>query len=337
MNVFRIIDANINRVSEGLRVIEDIQRFIYGDEDLSKRLRELRHEVRKSFYSKELLENRNSVEDIGLCISKNTNLDEKHNLQDLLTSNFKRVQEGLRSIEEALKIIGYYKESKIYEGIRFEAYDLEKKVLPRKVILDTDIYAILCEEFSKGRSNVEVTKELIQSGVKIIQYREKYKNNKEIYEECKEIRNLTKENGVTFIVNDHISIGLSVKADGIHIGQDDMPIEEVRRMAPDMIIGLSTHNKNQAKEAVDKGADYIGVGPIFYTTTKKDIEKSEGLEYLKWIKENINLPYVAIGGIKEGNIDAVKDNGGYCVAMISELTGSDNIPNKVKQIRKKLK
>lgn len=334
--MFRIIDANINRVSEGLRVIEDIQRFIYNNESSSKRLRELRHQVRKSFYSKELLESRNSLQDIGLNISKNSKLDEKHNLEDLLLSNFKRVEEGLRSIEEALKVIGYYRESKIYERLRFLAYSLEKEILLKRNIPDTDIYAILGEEFSKGKSNVEVTKELILAGVKIIQYREKNKSNKEIYEECKSIRNLTKENGVTFIVNDHISIALSVGADGIHIGQDDIPIEEVKRMAPNMIIGLSTHNKDQAKMAVEKGAHYIGVGPIFNTTTKRDIEESEGLGYLKWIQENIKLPYVAIGGIKEENIDIVKVNGGYCFAMISELTGADDILGKVKLIRKKL-
>jgi exopolysaccharide biosynthesis protein len=134
-----------------------------------------------------------------------------------------------------------------------------------------------------------------------------------------------------------VSIALAVKSDGIHVGQEDMPIEEVRKIAPNMIIGLSTHNKEQAKYAVEKGADYIGVGPIFNTTTKKNIEESEGLEYLKWVKENIKLPYVAIGGIKEENIDIVKEYGGYCFAMISELTGAENIVDKVKSIREKLK
>jgi thiamine-phosphate pyrophosphorylase len=335
--MFRIIDANINRVSEGLRVIEDIQRFIYDNEELSKELREMRHQVRKSFYCKELLENRNSIGDIGLNISKESLLDQKHDIEDLLISNFKRVEEGLRSIEEALKVIDQYKESKAYENLRFQAYNLEKKILLRKNVLDTDIYAILGEEFSKGRNNIEITKELILAHVKIIQYREKSKTSREKYEECKEIRRLTKEKGVTFIVNDDVSIALAVKSDGIHIGQEDMPIEEVRKIAPNMIIGLSTHNKEQAKYAVEKGADYIGVGPIFNTTTKKNIEKSEGLEYLKWVKENIKLPYVAIGGIKEENISTLKEYGGYCFAMISELTGAENIVDKVKSIREKLR
>jgi thiamine-phosphate pyrophosphorylase len=337
MEVLRIIDANINRVSEGLRVIEDIQRFIFNNEEVSKKIREMRHLVRKGFYCKELLESRNVIGDIGVTISKNSLLDQKHSLEDLLISNFKRVEEGLRSIEESLKIIDHYKESKIYENIRFQVYDLEIILLAKKNIPKTDIYAILGEEFSKGRSNIEVAKELIEADVKIIQYREKDKSKKKKYEECKAIRALTKEKGVTFIVNDDISIALAVKADGIHIGQDDMPIEEVKRLAPNMIIGLSTHNENQAKLAIEKEADYIGVGAIFNTTTKKDVEKSKGLNYLKWVSENISVPYVAIGGVKEENIISVRDHGGYCFAMISEITGAENIKGKIKSIRSKLK
>ena len=331
--MYRMIDANINRVSEGLRVIEDIQRFIFNNEIMSSSIRSLRHDVRKSCCCEELLYFRGSVEDVGLKISQNSSLDQKESMDSLLISNFKRAEEGLRSIEESLKIMGYYTQSKSYETIRFKVYDLEKRILLKKRFPITDIYAILGEEFSKGKSNVQVTKELIASDVKIIQYREKSKSKKEIYEECKIIRKLTKKNGVTFIINDHISIAMLVKADGIHIGQDDLPIEEVRRIAPHMIIGLSTHNKDQANEAVEKGADYIGVGPIFKTSTKENIEKSDGLEYLKWVKENIDLPYVAIGGIKEENVSKVKENGGYCFAMISELTGAHDLVKKINTLR----
>lgn len=195
------------------------------------------------------------------------------------------------------------------------------------------IYAILGEDFSKGRSNIEVTKELIDSGIKIIQYREKSKSTKEIYEECKIIRELTKDRGVTFIINDHILIGKLVNADGVHIGQDDLPIGEVKQIVGGMMIGLSTHNKEQARRAVKHGADYIGVGPIFETSSKVNIEKSDGLKYLKWVSENISIPYVAIGGIKESNIEEVKKNGGDCFAMISELVGANNIGKKAKSLR----
>lgn len=332
--MYRIVDANINRVSEGLRVIEDIQRFIFNNGIMASRVRNLRHETRKSFCTHSLLQSRKATQDVGFKISQNSDLDKKETMESLLLSNFKRVEEGLRSIEESLKIMGYYTLSKLYENIRFKAYTLEKDIMFKKKYPITDIYAILGEEFSKGKSNIEVTKVLIASGVKIIQYREKSKCKQDMYEECRVIRQLTYEHNVTFIVNDHISIATLVKADGVHIGQDDLPIEEVRKLVGDMIVGLSTHNKEQAKMAVEKGADYIGVGPIFKTDTKQNIEASDGLAYLKWVKDNIDLPYVAIGGIKESNLSKVKENGGYCFAMISELVGSDDLAGKIQSIKR---
>lgn len=335
MNAYRIIDANINRVSEGLRVIEDIERFIFEKEEIAKEIREIRHLVRKSFKSPQLLQNRNSNTDIGLKISQNTTLDKKEDIDSLLISNFKRVEEGLRSIEECLKILEYYQESKIYEKLRFSVYSLEKKVFI-KVLPKTDIYGITGERFSKGRTNVEVVKDMIESGIKIIQYREKDKSKREKYEDCVAIRQMTEKANVTFIVNDDIDIAILTQADGIHIGQDDIPIEKVKRIAPNMIIGLSTHNSEQAIHAVKAGADYIGVGPIFNTTTKENIESSEGLNYLKWVSENIDIPYVAIGGIKEENIASVKEHGGQYYAMITELTSAGSISEKVGNIRKTL-
>lgn len=127
MSVHRIIDANINRVSEGLRVIEDIERFIFEDGEISKELREIRHLVRKGFSSPELIKSREVSKDVGLKTSKESSLDRKESLEDLIISNFKRVEEGLRSIEECLKIIEYYEESKAYEELRFRVYTLEKK------------------------------------------------------------------------------------------------------------------------------------------------------------------------------------------------------------------
>lgn len=336
MNLYRIIDANINRVSEGIRVLEDISRFILEDTYTTNSLRELRHDVRKTFSSPNLIRNRNSSTDIGKSISFNNKLDNKETINDLISSNFKRIQEGLRSIEECLKVLGYYKESKIYESYRFKSYTLEKNINKIKIILNTDIYVITGEEFSLGRKNIEVVKELIDAGIKVIQYREKKKSKIEKYNECLEIRKLTREKGVTFIVNDDVDIAVSVNADGIHLGQDDMPIEEVRKIVGNMIIGISTHNREQVKDALEKKADYIGVGPIYHTKTKENLEECEGLKFLKWVSENVNIPYVAIGGIKESNINEVKENGGKCFAMISEIVGSENIYEKINSIRNKL-
>lgn len=340
--IYRIIDANLNRTSEGLRVLEDLSRFYYEESILTEQIKSIRHKIRKSIgiMDKVMINYRNSENDLGLTISKKSKLDNKINIRQLVTGNFKRVEEGLRVIEENLKIIGQYETSKKYEGYRYEIYALEKNYnnifsrFIKKGALNTDIYCITAEEHSKGQSNITVVKEMIEAGIKVIQYREKDKTNLEKYKECKIIRKLTKDFDVTFIVNDDIDIALAVGADGLHIGQDDVPIEKARKLVGDeMIIGLSTHSPEQARDAVLRGADYIGVGPIYRTFTKKDVCNPVGLTYLQYVVENISIPHVAIGGIKENNIEEVVKSGAKCISLVTEIVGADNIKEKIKNIR----
>ncbi|MGI6037136.1 MAG: thiamine phosphate synthase [Limnochordia bacterium] len=204
-------------------------------------------------------------------------------------------------------------------------------------LIKTDIYAILGEEFSQGRSNIEVTRELIKAGVQIIQYREKEKKAGEKYRECLAIRELTKKAGVQFIVNDDVDIAVLVGADGVHIGQEDLPIEAVRELVgPQMVIGVSTHSPEQGRDAVDRGADYIGVGPIFPTKTKKDVCSPVGLEYLDWVVANLDIPFVAIGGIKEHNIEQVAQRGARCICLVTEILGASDIPAMVQGLRQRI-
>ena len=163
---------------------------------------------------------------------------------------------------------------------------------------ETDIYAITDAGLSLGRPLEEVVSALMGAGVRILQYREKKLKGGAMLEECRLLRRLTKEAGACFIVNDHIDIAMLVQADGVHVGQEDLPVPEVRSLVgPDMIIGLSTHMPQQAREARSLGADYIGVGPIFATNTKEDVVDPVGYEYLDWVARNTDLPFVAIGGI----------------------------------------
>jgi len=195
------------------------------------------------------------------------------------------------------------------------------------------LYCITSEEHSLGKSNVEAVKEMLSAGVKIIQYREKEKKNLAKYNECITIRKLTKKSGAILIVNDDAGLALAVSADGVHIGQDDLPVEVVRSIVgKDMIIGISTHSPKQARDAVKRGADYIGVGPIFPTKTKKDVCPAVGLEYLDYVAANIKIPFVAIGGIKLQNINDVLLHGAKCVAMVTEIVGADNITGKAREI-----
>lgn len=330
----RMLDANVNRVSEGIRVLEDTVRFVYDNEKYSEILREKRHFLRKLFikFDEIFLENRDISRDVGITITQNSILDKKSSTKNLILGNFKRIQEGLRSIEESLKIIHEYPLSKEIESFRYSFYSLEKEIL---VIIKTPIpqgiYGITAENFSKDRSNYEVVEQMIKAGIQIIQYREKLKSHREKLTEAKELCDLCKKNGVTFIVNDHVDIALMVDAHGVHVGQEDMPVTEIRKiLGPNKIIGLSTHSIEDAQNATKLDVDYIGVGPIFPTTTKD--REAVGLEYLDFVENNIKLPYIAIGGIKVENLHEISSRGAKRVALVSEIVGAENILEKVQKI-----
>lgn len=202
----------------------------------------------------------------------------------------------------------------------------------------TDLYALTDARLSLGRPLADVAEALLGAGVRILQYREKKLKAGQMLEECRLLRRLTREAGACFIVNDHIDIALLVGADGVHIGQEDLPVPEVRRLVgPEMIIGLSTHAPDQARAAVAAGADYIGVGPIFATQTKEDVVDPVGFAYLDWVTANIALPFVAIGGIKAHNIGEVVRHGGQCCALVSELVGAPDIRERVAAVRRAMR
>ncbi|WP_425802727.1 thiamine phosphate synthase [Desulfitobacterium sp. Sab5] len=203
-----------------------------------------------------------------------------------------------------------------------------KKTLPH------GIYALTSEPHSLGRSTIEVAQEILDSGVKILQYREKNKKAKQMFEECLILREMTREAGALFIVNDYLDIALAVDADGVHVGQDDLPVPIVRQIVgPSRIIGVSTHSPEQAQRAVADAADYIGVGPIYATHTKTDVCAPVGLEYLRYVVENIDLPFVAIGGIKKHNLTEVLKNGAKTVALVTEIVGSPNIKETIHELQ----
>ncbi|MBI5555560.1 MAG: thiamine phosphate synthase [Elusimicrobia bacterium] len=197
------------------------------------------------------------------------------------------------------------------------------------------LYCIITEEYCLGRNPFAIAVKMIEAGVKIIQYREKDKSKKVRYQDCLELRKITKKYGVTFIVNDDLDIALAVGADGVHLGQDDLPVGAARAMAhKEFIIGLSTHSPIQAKQAVKQGVDYIGVGPIYPTNTKKDVCQAVGIDYLDYVVKHINLPFVAIGGIKLHNLPEVLSHGAKSVAMVTEIVSCPDIQGRIKEIVK---
>jgi thiamine-phosphate pyrophosphorylase len=205
--------------------------------------------------------------------------------------------------------------------------------------LPEGIYAITAEKFSNGRDNIEIVEEMIAGGAAIIQYREKEnKTINEKYQQCRAIRHLTREAGVLFVVNDAIDIAMLVDADGVHVGQDDLPVSEVRKLVgEEKIIGLSTHSAEQAQAAVKAGADYIGVGPIYKTATKDNVCAPVGLEYLEYVVKNISIPFVAIGGIKKHNLHEVVSRGAKTICLVTEIVEAENISLEINQLAKKIK
>ena len=204
-----------------------------------------------------------------------------------------------------------------------------------RIEIPKGIYGITGDNFSNGRSNYFCVEEMIKGGIKIVQYRAKTKDTREKVKEAREIRELCRKNGVIFIVNDNVDIALLVDADGVHIGQEDMHPDDVRKLIGDnKIIGLSTHSEKQGMEAYkNPNVDYIGVGPIFTTTTKDTTPV--GLGYLEYAVKNLDLPFVAIGGIKAHNIDAIIAKGAQRVCLVSEIVGADSISDMARNLQEK--
>jgi thiamine-phosphate pyrophosphorylase len=188
------------------------------------------------------------------------------------------------------------------------------------------IYGIVSVEHGAGRNAQELCAAMLEGGIRIIQYREKYRSQKIRFEECLLLRKMTHDAGALFIVNDDIAVALAVNADGIHLGQDDIPIEEARKLiGTDKIIGLSTHAPAQGLNAVTRGADYLGVGPVFSTKTKANVCDPVGLEYVRFAAAHIGIPWVAIGGIKENNLVDVIAAGARCTCLVTEITAAYDI------------
>jgi thiamine-phosphate pyrophosphorylase len=206
--------------------------------------------------------------------------------------------------------------------------------MSRQNILNTDIYCLTAEKFSLGRSNIAVVQTMLDNGIKLIQYREKEKKMGAKLEECLELRRMTRVAGASFVINDDIDLAMLVEADGVHIGQQDLPVEAVRKLVGEnMVIGLSTHKPEEALDAVRRGVDYIGVGPIFRTFTKEDVCDPVGFEYLEYVAKNVDIPFVAIGGIKEHNVTEVVRCGASCIALITEIVEAEDIGKKINALR----
>lgn len=194
------------------------------------------------------------------------------------------------------------------------------------------LYAVTDRAWAKKKTLMEQVEEALEGGITFLQLREKNLSQEEFIKEAKEMKELSAKYKVPFVINDNIDVALAVDADGVHIGQDDMSVEEARKLlGEDKIIGVSAHNVNEAMKAQKGGADYLGVGAVCATSTKKDanvVSKEE----IKKIKEAVDIPIVAIGGIKKDNIHTLKGTGVDGVAVVSAIFAAEDIKETSKEL-----
>ncbi len=201
---------------------------------------------------------------------------------------------------------------------------------------DFGLYFITDSKLTK-KNVVEDVKAAIKGGVKVVQYREKDAPTRQMIEEAKKIRQICKKNSVLFLINDRIDVAIAVNADGVHIGNEDMPYWHARKLlGENKVIGLSAHSVKDALQNQKLGADYTSIGPIYRTTTKKSPKPPIGLGPIKQLKSRLKIPFVAIGGINEKNIDEVLRAGARNIAMVSGIVAKNNVGEAVRNLISKI-
>ncbi len=347
--LLRMIDANLNRAREGLRLLEDVARFVVNDAELSQRLKSLRHDLAQEARSLgiELLSQRDSEHDIGRIQPKGKQLrieaGSAPDLADLVTANAKRAEEAIRVLEELAKLpdIRAQLNPEKFEQSRFTLYSVERDLVSRIMRCDKaagirGLYVILDRQFLAGRDELDIANQIIEAGARVLQLRDKSRfyqgDDKELLLVAQKLKDLCSRTGVLFIINDYLDLAMAADADGLHIGQKDLPLPVVRReLRIDKIVGCSVTTVSQAMRAQSEGADYIAVGSVFPTATKKEATVV-GVKTVKEISGKVSIPVVAIGGIDESNVGEIVAAGADAVAVVSAVLGKENVRGAVQKL-----
>lgn len=324
--LLRIMDAAANRAREGLRVVEDYTRLGLNDRHLSEQLKTCRHDIAEAMSvlpQSSLLAARDTPNDVGTRIAT---LDEyrRTELADVLTAAFKRTEEALRTLEEYGKVVSGPLGRQM-EQLRYRIYTLEKAVLRtqsnRQRLDGQRLYVLITESLCHHGAGPAVLG-AIQAGVRMFQLREKTMKDRHLVEQARHLRRWTRDAEALLIINDRPDIAALVDADGVHVGQDELTVADVRKViGPNKLVGVSTHTIEQARQAVLDGADYLGVGPTFPSGTKT-FDEFAGLEFVREVAAEIALPWFAIGGITAENVSQVTDSGAGRVAVSGAVCGA---------------
>jgi thiamine-phosphate pyrophosphorylase len=340
----RIVDANLNRTSEGLRFLEEIARLVLNDARITEQLKNMRHRLLggTDAFQQKLMQARDAVGDVGVDIEVSGEKKER-DLSQLLVANARRAQESLRTLEELAKLHDMlpFLDSEQYKKARFELYNIEQELLSRltardKIGLICGLYVIIDTQMLGNRTHLEVADGVVRGGARVIQLRDKESSKKQLLPLAKQLGVFCRQHDVLFIMNDHLDLALETDADGLHLGQDDLPVAVARRfLPPGKILGCSVTSVEKAVAAQNDGADYLGAGSIYPTSTK-EVTVVIGLEKLRLISEATSLPVVAIGGINKDNAAEVIAAGADSVAVISAILTAGSPEEATRQIVERL-
>lgn len=318
--VHRILDANLDRAREGLRIIEDWCRFGLNHPGYTEQLKHLRQTLAQ-WHAPELRLARDTPGDPGTGLTHPQEA-ERGSVAAVLQANLCRVQEALRVLEEFGKL--YRSDfAAACKTMRYQMYTLESELLggQRRQQLRQGLTYLVTSPCDHLLPTVEAA---LQGGITLVQYRDKQTDDSLRLALAQKLKDLCHRYGALFLVNDRVDIAQAVDADGVHLGQTDLPIATARQLlGHHRIIGRSTTNPDEMQRAIAEGADYIGVGPVYSTPTKPD-KAAAGLDYVRYAADHATVPWYAIGGINTENLTEVLQSGARRVAVVRALIEAEN-------------
>ena len=327
----RVLDANVDRCQEGLRALEDVARFMLNDGSLAGRFRDLRHHIAHAVspLDSAMLGARRADEDVGS--EPGLPEEDRQGVEQLVRANAKRVEEALRVLEEfaRLREMPAQLDLQSFKHARFAVYELEQRLVRSlgrqgKVDRVKGLYVVLDPTATKGRGELEVAEEALRGGASVIQFRDKVREKGLQLQVLTALRDLCHGFGALLIVNDYPELAIACGADGVHLGQKDLPLPVARSLLPaEQIVGVSCATVEEAVDADATGADYIAVGAMFPTVSKLGTRPA-GLLTLRKVREVTTRPLVAIGGIDADNVAQVVAAGADAVAVISAVVGASD-------------
>jgi thiamine-phosphate pyrophosphorylase len=337
-DALRIIDANLNRALEALRVLEEAARFVLDSTHLSSQTKHLRHRLSAAVqpFASALPYARRIEEDVGTGISTPSERT-RESTAEVMRANASRLKESLRVLEEYAKILDAGTGESL-QAIRYESYALERSLLyafsPRTRVSDALLIAIVST--SDPRGALETARMAMEGGADVIQLREKGISDRLLFETALELRRITAGNDAVFIVNDRADAASACGADGVHVGREDLPVKEVRRLlGPEAVVGASAHSAQEGTAAQEQGADYLGVGSFLATTTKGDAVV-RGPECFLEVRKAVDIPCFAVGGITADNVDEAVKAGVERVAVASGIAQSADPREAARRIKTSL-